>query len=227
MTNAISQTWTSIRTAAITFPPMGQMGLISKVGVINPDSPYPVYPEDGTSPYEIPLGDYSAYCHDASDLDNNNNNNNVYSRRRCNHGWCGIVYDCYFEVDRADFGGQINDWEHLVVWTKDNVLQYMATSAHGKFTIKPRSEVQFDNGHPKAVYHKDGVATHAFRFPQSDGSDEPPENDKGVWIRARLMSYNGFPGGLQDKLFAHDFGKVNIAIKDSSFADTLKTRDAF
>lgn len=36
-------------------------------------------------------------CHDLSDLQNNN----VYSRARCNNGWCAYVYDYYFEKEYA------------------------------------------------------------------------------------------------------------------------------
>lgn len=36
-------------------------------------------------------------CRDATDLDNNN----VYSRSRCNNGWCAHLYEYYFEKDVA------------------------------------------------------------------------------------------------------------------------------
>lgn len=50
-------------------------------------------------------------CRDASDLENNN----VYSRQRCNNGWCVYLYDYYFEKDVAieNFAdpGHTHDWE--------------------------------------------------------------------------------------------------------------------
>lgn len=50
-------------------------------------------------------------CHDASDLENNN----VYSRQRCNSGWCVYIYDYYFEKDVAVQNfidvGHTHDWE--------------------------------------------------------------------------------------------------------------------
>lgn len=50
-------------------------------------------------------------CHDESDLDNNN----VYSRQRCNNGWCVYIYDYYFEKDVATpfflDTGHTHDWE--------------------------------------------------------------------------------------------------------------------
>src|SRR5687767_6900435 len=36
-------------------------------------------------------------CRDRSDLENNN----VYSRQRCNNGWCVYIYEYYFEKDVA------------------------------------------------------------------------------------------------------------------------------
>lgn len=70
------------------------------------------------------------------------------------------------------------------------------------------------------IYHKDGLATHCFRFAEED--DDKIQNAKGVWFTGDLVSYNGFPEGLRDKLYAHDFGKANIALKDSSFPSQIK-----
>ncbi|KAK3346425.1 necrosis inducing protein-domain-containing protein [Lasiosphaeria hispida] len=159
----------------------------------------------------------SSDCRDLSDLDNNN----VYSRQRCNaNGWCFYLYDYYFEKDvsLANFfvgTGHTHDWEHVGVWVKDGQPQYVAASQHGNYEVRPASSVRWDGEHPKMVYHKDGLSTHCFRF--ADASDDAIENHKGIWFRGSLISYNGFPAGIRDKLFAHDFGKATIAIKDSSF----------
>nr|WP_230676022.1 NPP1 family protein [Bacillus thuringiensis] len=48
----------------------------------------------------------------------------------------------------------------------------MSYSAHGNWYTKPRSDVKFSGSHPKIVYHKDGLSTHAFRLANSN--DEPP-----------------------------------------------------
>ena len=100
------------------------------------------------------------------------------------------------------------------------ICRYVCPSAHGDYDCKASSDLRWDGNHPKIVYHKDGGFTHAFRF--ATGNDEPPENHKGKWIRSPLISYNGFPPGIRDKLFDYDFGKPNIAIKDRSFVSALK-----
>ena len=56
-------------------------------------------------------GAKNGHCRDLSDLQNNN----VYSRARCNNGWCGFLYGYYFEKDQSVDGscgvGHKNDWE--------------------------------------------------------------------------------------------------------------------
>ncbi len=164
----------------------------------------------------------SSDCHDLSDL----NNNNVYSRQRCNNGWCIYLYGYYFEKDvaLANFldTGHTHDWEHIAVWVSDATgkAEYVAASQHGNYQVKPASEVRWDGEHPKMVYHKDGASTHCFRFANTD--DDNIENAKGVWFRGALVGYNGFPStALRDKLFAYDFGKATIDFKDSTFPGAI------
>ncbi|KAL7626450.1 hypothetical protein AAE478_003222 [Parahypoxylon ruwenzoriense] len=167
-------------------------------------------------------------CRDYSDLVNNN----VYSRQRCNNGWCAYLYDYYMEKDTKCKncligGGHRHEWEHVVIWVKDDKVQYVAASRHGGYTVKNVGDaaVQFDSdNHVKIVYHKEGSSTHAFRFPKTDGTDEPPENHFGKWyLSPGLISYNGFPSTqLRGKLTSYDFGTATIAFKDSEFAGNLK-----
>ncbi|WP_399946549.1 NPP1 family protein [Streptomyces sp. BBFR25] len=161
-------------------------------------------------------------CRDQSDLDNTN----AYSRQRCNLGWCVYLYDYYFEKDVAvenvvDAGGHVHDWEHIAVWVKNGQAEYVATSAHGGYHVHRASEVRWDGTHPKVVYQKDGGSTHNFRL--ANEGDEPPENHYHNWRRPALVSYNGFPDGLRDKLFAADFGKATMGIKDSAFSGNLSS----
>ncbi|KAH8893423.1 NPP1-domain-containing protein [Thozetella sp. PMI_491] len=161
----------------------------------------------------------SADCRDLSDLQNNN----VYSRQRCNNGWCVYLYDYYFEKDVSIpyflDPGHTHDWEHIAVWVKDDKPQYVAASQHGNYDIRAAADVRWDGEHPKMVYHKDGASTHCFRFASAD--DDKIENHLGVWFRGSLVSYNGFPAGLRDQLYAHDFGAATIALKDSTFQGNL------
>ncbi|KAI0013875.1 secreted protein [Xylariaceae sp. FL0662B] len=160
-------------------------------------------------------------CRDASDLENNN----VYSRARCNNGWCAHFFDYYFEKDVAiaDFPfdpGHRNDWEHIVVFVHNDEAKVVAVSQHGDYETKNASEVRWDGTHPKTVYHKDGVSTHNFRFANSD--DDNIENHSGAWFYGDLVSYRGFPSAaIRDKLLSHDFGSASIGFKDSSFKSHL------
>jgi hypothetical protein len=90
---------------------------------------------------------------------------------------CAHFYELYFEKDQAIglsfLGGHRHDVETMIVWTaKINGLNdsatHVSTSAHGKYTTRPISQVQMQGTHPLVVYHKDGVATHAFRFASAD-----------------------------------------------------------
>ncbi|GAA2283273.1 hypothetical protein GCM10010145_64730 [Streptomyces ruber] len=166
-----------------------------------------------------PTGALNGQCRDAEDLANTNG----YSRSKCNNGWCAIIYGSYFEKDQAlpgsSLGGHRHDWEHVVVWVRNNQAQYVATSAHGNFDIHSRDQIRWDGTHPKIVYHKDGIGTHCFR--PANTNDEPPENHRGTWQYPPLVGWNGYPAGLRDKLVAHDFGSANFGLKDGSFASHL------
>ncbi|KAI1873960.1 uncharacterized protein JN550_003229 [Neoarthrinium moseri] len=164
----------------------------------------------------------SSDCHDLSDLQNNN----VYSRARCNNGWCAYMYDYYFEKDVAiqyfPFDpGHRHDWEHIIVFVQNGVAKAVAASQHGNYETKAANDVRWEGNHPKMVYHKDGLSTHCFRFANAD--DDKIENALGSWFYGALISYNGFPStALRDKLMSWDFGDANVGIKDSSFANQLE-----
>lgn len=160
-------------------------------------------------------------CRDRSDLENNN----VYSRQRCNNGWCVYIYEYYFEKDVAvpyfADPGHRHDWEHIAVWVKDDKAEYVGVSQHGEYEIKAASEISWDGEHAKVVYHKDGVGTHCFRF--AVDNDDPVENHFGEWFRGDLVSYNGFPDGIRDILEAVDWGGPNFALKDDSFPGNIES----
>lgn len=182
----------------------------------------PAIGSDGTIAPGLKLGgDVNGNCRDASDLDNTNG----YSRSKCNHDWCAVVYASYFEKDQAALGGgsagHRHDWEHVVVWVHDDRAEYVSTSNHGGFTVHRKDDLPFDGSHPKVVYHKDGVSTHCFRSAKNDGGDEPPENHQGTWQYPPLVGWDGYPDGLRDKLTGADFGSATLGIKDDTFADHL------
>ncbi len=183
----------------------------------------PAIGPDGTLNEGLKLGgDTNGNCRDESDLANTN----TYSREKCNNGWCAIMYASYFEKDQASLGpgsaGHTHDWEHNVVWVKDNKAEYVSTSRHGGFDVHKASDLPFEDTHPKVVYHKDGGSTHCFRAAKNDGGDEPPENHKGAWQYPALVGWEGYPEGLRDKLTGADFGDATLGIRDDQFNEHLK-----
>jgi hypothetical protein len=166
-------------------------------------------------------GDVNGNCRDQSDL----RNTNVYSRAKCNNGWCAYMYGYYFEKDQASLGpgsdGHTHDWEHVIVWVQDDHAKFVSVSQHKGYETKPESDVQFEDGHAKVVYHKDGGSTHAFRFAKPNGGDEPPENHDGVWQHGSLVGWNNYPTGIRDELAAADFGAATFKLTDERFSDAL------
>ncbi|UQC87654.1 uncharacterized protein CLUP02_13172 [Colletotrichum lupini] len=159
-------------------------------------------------------------CRDEADLDNSN----VYSRQRCNNGWCAYMYDYYFEKDYAigPGTGHRHDWEHIIVLVPDDstVQKIVCASAHGGYDCKNADEVRWHNEvHPKIVYHKDGPSTHAFRF--ANEANDQLENHKKEWQLADLVSWNGFPTpDHRNILENHNFGSASFGI-GHQFADNL------
>ncbi|WP_225878400.1 NPP1 family protein [Spongiactinospora rosea] len=175
---------------------------------------------DGTlNPGLKPSGALDGACHDESDLENVN----MYARSRCNtSGWCVHLYGLYFQKDQKLPGaesGHRHDWEHIAVWVKDGEVKYVGPSAHGHYNTRPVDEVELvDRTHPKIVYHKDGLETHAFRLARAG---EEAENPRG-WQLPDLVSWNGYPSTeLRDKLSAHDWGSATFALKDDEFPGEL------
>jgi hypothetical protein len=166
-------------------------------------------------------GAINGSCHDAWDLDNVN----VYSRSKCNNGWCAYMYGVYFEKDQAvhgsGLGGHRHDWEHVVVWVPDGGWPtYVSASAHGNYNIRSRNDIPWDSSgtHPKIIYHKDGAGTHAFRFA---GFGEEPENHEKAWQYPPLIGWDGYPPGFRDRLMSANFGSAQLDIRDSSFNGAL------
>jgi hypothetical protein len=177
------------------------------------DGCYPASAIDATGKLNPGLkttGAVNGSCHDASDLANDN----MYARTRCDaNGWCAHMYGLYFEKDQSVVGsGHRHDWEHIIVWVKDSKPEYVSVSQHGGFKTRPMSEVRFQDTHPKIVYHKDGGLTHDFRF--ATEGDEPPENDTHQWHFPALVSWNGYPATVRDKLNNADFGSATAAFRD-------------
>ncbi len=141
--------------------------------------------------------------------------------------YCGHIYALYFEKDQLfDYfgGGHRHDWEHAVVWTRNGVVTHGTYSSHGNQTTKPASELPFENGHLKIVYHKDGVTTHAFRFAKSN---EYAENPYGSFLTPTIVSWYQMVGDglsnqqMRSRLNSFDYGSANLPVKDSNFLNNI------
>lgn len=170
----------------------------------------------------LPLGGGLAEgCRDAADL----GAANVYVRTACaSDGWCARVYAYYFEKDQVvpgawQIAGHVHDLEHVIVWTQGDAARFVSASAHGDYDTRPAGEVRWDGDHPKIVYHKDGVGTHAFRFATAD--DEPPENHAGTWQRPALLGWDRMPAAMRDTIDSHSYGSAKFDIRDSRFGAVL------
>ena len=92
-------------------------------------------------------GDVNGHCRDPPQIENAN----LYSRAKCNNGWCAIMYAGYFEKDQATLGpaaiGHRHDWEHIIVWVQNDVVQYVSTTQHSGCKWYPRSKVNSKTHH--------------------------------------------------------------------------------
>ncbi|KAH9907620.1 necrosis inducing protein-domain-containing protein [Xylariomycetidae sp. FL2044] len=166
-------------------------------------------------------------CRDKQRLDNAN----VYSRARCNQGWCAYLYYYFFEKDQICGSGSCGiggtghryDWENVVVWVRQDggdsggdKAAWVATSAHGKYDVKAGDEILWQDGtHPKIVYHKTAGTTHSMR--DADGGDAVAENEDKAWKIDDLVSVE-----LRDKMLSHDYGHGDISGYGSNFPQVLK-----
>ena len=179
---------------------------ISPAGATNPGKGATTTPQGG--------------CRDRAQLETSN----AYSRKRCNNGYCAVMYEYYFEKDQAIggsfLGGHRHDWENIVVFTRGESVVRVAPSCHGRYAGASGSFL-LSEGHPLLVYHKDGAATHCFRF-ASGGDISRPENHFGVFYRSPLVGWDHWPGvELRNKMLSTWGGGVGPKL-DSEFGDSLK-----
>ncbi|KAK3331261.1 necrosis and ethylene-inducing protein-inducing protein [Apodospora peruviana] len=156
---------------------------------------------------------------------------NVYSRQRCNNGYCVVFYAYYFQKDRntlfKDFSHR-HDWEHIAVWVRmsDWFATHVAVSQHKGYEIKDNAAVPWTaagDGKPAVVYHQDSGLTHCFRFANGDDMANQ-ENHWHRWITGPLIGYYGWDSVEQrERMFTHDWEGAVLAIKDdATFADNIR-----
>ncbi|KPA37398.1 hypothetical protein FLAG1_09785, partial [Fusarium langsethiae] len=123
-------------------------------------------PSARINPGQGPTASPQGRCRDPGQLENSN----VYSRSRCNNGYCAIMYEYYFEKDESlglsFLAGHHHDWEN-VVFVKDGEIVQVALACHGEYEESPvrtwlefmeyKRTIPLENNHPMLVYHKDGI----------------------------------------------------------------------
>ncbi|CAH0020482.1 unnamed protein product [Clonostachys rhizophaga] len=179
-----------------------------------------ISPDGTTNPGKGATGTPQGGCRDPPQLQNSN----AYSRKRCNNGYCAIMYEYFFEKDQAIggsfLGGHKFDWENIVVFAKGDQVVRVAPSCHGKYE-NARNDVPLSGSRVQAVYHKDGAATHCFRFANSDDIAHP-ENPFGSFYTSPLVGWNNWPStDLRNKMLSTWNGGVGPKL-DDEFTDSLR-----
>lgn len=78
-----------------------------------------------------------ARCRDKAHL----THSNAYSRKRCNNGFCAIMYEYYFEKDQSmGLSGHRHDWENIVVFTDGDKVVRVAASEEQVITHFPETK---------------------------------------------------------------------------------------
>ena len=168
----------------------------------------------------------TAGCRSGNFLETSNTVHRAACKTHNGKEYCAHIYSLYFEKDQVSWfgGGHRHDWEHATVWTIDGTVTHGSYSAHGDSFTKSASELPFENGHLKIVYHKDGILTHAFRFAKSV---EAAENPYGYWVTPAITSWWEMYGDglsnqqMRDKLTSFDYGSGNLPVKDSNFLNNI------
>lgn len=180
-----------------------------------------ISPDGTTNPGKKATKQVEGECRGEDQL----NNSNTYSRKRCNNGYCAIMYEYYFEKDQAIggsfLGGHRHDWENIIVFVKGNSVMRVAPSCHGDYeNAKNTFAIQGD--HPLLVYHKDGLGTHCFRHANTDDQLNI-ENPFGVWFRSPLVGWNNWPtNDLRTKMIDTYDGSATVKLRDDRFGNSLK-----
>jgi hypothetical protein len=177
-------------------------------------------PDGNTNPGKQATGTPEGQCRDKVQLENSN----TYSRKRCNNGYCAVMYEYYFEKDQAALGsygtGHRHDWENIVVFSKGNDVVRVAPSCHADYKGASNSFPRNDK-HPLLVYHKDGAGTHCFRI-ASDNDVQNPENAFGGFYRSPLVGWDHWPSvSLRQKMLDAWSGGIGPKL-DTEFGDSLK-----
>lgn len=176
-----------------------------------------------------PTGSLTGGCRTGNFLDESNTVHRYACQESNGATYCGHFYSLYFEKDQIIAGiksGHRHDWEYAAVWTINGEVTHGSYSAHGDLTTASASQLGFQDGHLKIVYHKDGALTHALRFASAN---ETAENPYGTFVTPAITSWYNFSGDGQNNLVMRtllnnfDYGSANLPVRDSSFLGSLNS----
>ncbi|MFZ5580152.1 MAG: NPP1 family protein [Pseudomonadota bacterium] len=174
-----------------------------------------------------PTGSLTGACRTSNFLEQSNTVHRYACKSSNGATYCGHFYALYFEKDQIISGvqsGHRHDWEYAAVWTVNGKVTHGSYSAHGDLTTSAASQLDFQNGHLKIVYHKDGALTHAFRFAKMG---ETAENPYGAFVTPPIVSWYEFTGDgwnnlvMRTLLNNFDYGSANLPMADSRFLGSL------
>lgn len=174
-----------------------------------------------------PSGSLTGACRSTNFLDLSNTFHRYSCETSEGNQYCGHFYSLYFEKDQIFSGiesGHRHDWEYAAVWTINGTVTHGSYSAHGDLKTVVASDLEFENGHLKIVYHKDGVGTHALRFAKEN---ESAENPYGEFVTPTIVSWNtiigdNIPNGsIRALLDKFDYGSANLPVHDSRFLNEM------
>ena len=174
-----------------------------------------------------PSGSLTGGCRSSNFLELSNTVHRYACAKSGGTTYCGHFYALYFEKDQILSGitsGHRHDWEYAAVWTADGVVTHGSYSAHGDLTTEDASSLEFDDGHLKIVYHKDGISTHAMRFANLG---EIAENPYGAFVIPPIISWYEFTGSgwnnlvMRTLLNNYDYGSANLPMSDGNFLQNL------
>lgn len=170
-----------------------------------------------------PSGSLTGQCRSGNFLDTSNTVHRQTCASANGSTFCAHFYALYFEKDQIISGipsGHRHDWEYAAVWTIDGAVTDGSFSAHGDLTTEAASELAFEDGHLKIVYHKDGLGTHSLRFA---GDDEVAENPYGAFVTPDIISWYEFHGDglpndvIRPRLEGFDYGSAVLPVRDDNF----------
>ena len=183
-----------------------------------------------------PTGDIAGECRDKNQLENSNTYHRKASIKKDGVEYCVHMYSLYFQKDQwapvsPIPAGHRHDWEFALVWTKNGELTHASFSGHGGVSTEEKGKLHFDEGKQntvKIVYHKDGVATHAFRFAKEDEKgDASAENDLKRWFTPTIVDWETMKSDtvsnerLRKKFNEHDFDEANCSFNDKNFPNEI------